>query len=129
MTVISDYLANQVIGVLRNTAFSGISNVYLGLFNGNPGAAGSGATEQTTNIRSGGRLAVTLNAASTGTTGNSAEIDFGVSDSSVTIAGWGIFDAASSGNLLLYGGLTPSISILENQTVKVPAGAISVDLS
>jgi hypothetical protein len=129
MTVISDYLAGKVIDVLRNTSYSGLSNVYLALFNGDPGAAGSGATEVTATIRTAGRLAVTLSAPSTGTTANSAEVDFGKAAGAATVGGWGIFDASSSGNLLLYGGITPSLSVLINQTVKVPAGNISIDLS
>ena len=129
MTLISDYLAGKVVDVMRNTAFSGISTVYFALFDGDPGAAGSGATEITTNIRTAGRVSVSLNAASTGSTSNNGEIDFGISQSTQTIGGWGLYDAASSGNLLLYGALTPTIQVLINQTLKIPGGSLSVDLS
>jgi hypothetical protein len=132
MTVISDYLANQIIGVARNTAFSGISNVYLALFNGDPGSATSlaaGVSEITTTIRSAGRVEITFSAPSTGSTSNTNAVNFGVSEGSTTVKGWGVYDASSGGNLLFYGPLLPNLSVTTNETVKVPAGVFQLDLS
>ena len=129
MSLVSDYLAGKVVDVMRNTAFSGISGLHLALFNGDPGPAGASATEITTTIRTAGRVAITLNAASNGVTSNAAEVDFGISQATTTVGGWGIYDASTSGNLLLYGGLTPTIQVLINQTLKIPGGSLSVDLS
>ncbi len=98
----SNYLENKLLEhVLKNTAYTSPTTVYLGLFTVAPGEAGGG-----TEVTGGSyiRKAITFGAASGGSISNSADVDFGTAT-----ADWGnivagaIFDAASAGNMLYYG--------------------------
>jgi hypothetical protein len=91
----SNYFANAVANVLRGTTLNGIATVYVGLYDGDPGPAGTGATEVTTSVRAAGRVAVTFGAPPTATWPTRRFVDFGESDGAATLGGWALFDAAS----------------------------------
>lgn len=111
MSQASNYFENLICNTLRGTGITAITP-YVALFDGNPGDDGLGATEVTTTIRTLGRVEVTFGAPSDGVMSNSDVVDFGDAAGAATVAGFGIFDAATSGNLICYGTITSqSVSI------------------
>lgn len=127
MSNATNYFENLIANVFRGSNITGITS-YLALFNGNPGETGTGATEITTTIRVAGRLAITFGAPSNGVILNSSLVDYGISAGNATLAGFGIMDAASGGNMLAYGPIS-SISILAGDTVQFPIGNINVTVA
>lgn len=126
MAALSDYLENKIIDyVLRGQAFTAPATVYVGLFTATPSDTGGG-TEVTGGSYA--RVAVTSSlanwagtqaAASTtastgtsGTTSNNASITFPAPTANWgTITSIGIFDAATTGNLLIWGALTTNKTV------------------
>jgi hypothetical protein len=99
----SVYLGNKVCRWLAGNAMPAApAACYAALFNGNPKTSGA---EVTDTIRAAGRVAITFDAiADDGVDNeitNSADVDFGEAAGDVANLDYvGIFDAASSGNLL-----------------------------
>lgn len=121
---------------LLNLAFGGIaytrpSTVYAALYTAPP-SAGGGGTEV-----SGGayaRVSVANNgtnfpSASSGSKSNGAQISFPTATGSWgTVTDAALFDAASGGNLLLYGTLSASRSIAAGNTFRFAASAFTPSL-
>ena len=126
MAALSDYIENKLIDwLLRGQSFTPPATVYVGLFTASGSDAG-GATEV-----SGGsyaRAAVTsalaawagtqgagttvASTGSSGTTSNNAAITFPAPTANWgTVTAFGVFDAASGGNLLFYANLSSSKTI------------------
>lgn len=116
MSALSNYLENALVNaVLRNTTYTSPATVYVALFTTNPNEDASGTEVSGSNYS---RMAVTFAAPSNGSTSNSALITFPTpSGAWGTITHFGIFDAASSGNLLWYGALDASIAITGSTTI------------
>ena len=126
----SNYLESSIANWLRGTTFpTAPAAIFVGLFNGDPTDAGSGGTEVTTTIRVAGRVAVTLGAPSDGVMTNSAEVSFGTAAGAATVTHYGIFDAASSGNLLVHGAVGTSRTYAIGDTCRFAAGALSVTVA
>ena len=123
----SNYLENKVIDhFLGTSSTSSPSNVYLALFTSNPTDANSG-TELTINSNGYTRNAITFNAASNGSATNSSEETFTASGGNWgTITHFGIFDQASSGNLLYHGALAEDKLIEDGDSLVVAATAITI---
>jgi hypothetical protein len=126
----SDYLELELLDhVLGGADYARPGTVYVGLFTATPSDTGGG-TEVSTNNYS--RAAVTNNptnfpAAAAGLKSNGTDIPFPVpSGSWGTIVAWGLFDAASGGNLLYWGPITPNQAVVANAVVKIPAGAMDI---
>lgn len=121
----SNYLENAVINhVLRNTALSSPTTVYMALYTSDPGEADSG-----TEVSGGSyaRVAVTFGAPTDGATSNSVEVQFPQATASWgTVTHFGIRDAATAGNLLYSAALDSSNLIETNDVAKFAVGAISV---
>jgi len=106
MSAMTDYLEDKLLNhTFRNLAFTPPTTVYLALFTAAPGETGGG-----TEVSGGdyARQAITFGAPSpSGTIKNSADITF-----PTATADWGtithvaIMDAATAGNMLVYGALT-----------------------
>ena len=124
------YLENALVNhVVRNTAYTSPAAVYLALWNGDPGDAGSGGTEVTTTIRAAGRLAVAFDAPSSGVTQNTAEEDFGSADAGATVSYVAIMDAQSGGNMLFNGAITGGAqTISAGNGVSVAVGNLTITL-
>ena len=142
MAAMTDYLENKIMDwLLRGATFTPPSaGVYVGLYTAAPSDAGGG-TEVSGNGYA--RVAVanslaawsgTQSAGSTtastgtgGTTSNNAAITF----PAPTPAGWGtvvafgVFDAATAGNLLFYAALTASKVINAGDAVSFAAGSLT----
>jgi hypothetical protein len=126
MTAMSDYLENKLIDQLfRGQAYTFPSTLYVGLYTVSPSDTGGG-TEVTGGSYA--RVAVTpslANFAGTqstgsttassgtgGTTSNNNAITFPAPTANWgTVVAWGIFDAASGGNMLIYAPLTTNKTI------------------
>jgi hypothetical protein len=125
MASLSDYFENKIIDhMLRGQPFTPPSTIYLALFTVAPTDAGGG-----TEVSGGGyaRQAFTLTPASGGTSSNSADIVFPTATADWgTIVAVGIFDAATGGNLLMWGNLTTSKTVNSGDTFKINAGDLNI---
>lgn len=111
----SDFLENEILDhVIGNAAYSAPATLYIALYTVTPSDSGGG-----TEVSGGSyaRVAVTNNAtnwpaASGGAKSNGTSITFPTPTANWgTVVAFGIFDAASSGNLLYWGPITPNKTI------------------
>lgn len=141
MSAMSDYLENKLVDQLfRGQSAPTTSTLYVGLLTAAPSDSGGG-TEVSGNNYS--RVAVTSSlanwagtqsAASTtassgtgGQTSNNNAITFATpSGTWGTVSHFGIYDAATDGNLLFWGSLTISKTINQSDTVTFPAASLSI---
>jgi len=126
----SNYLKDKLARhVLLNTAYTSPPSVYMSLWTGNPTAAGTGPE-----IGSGvGYSRVLTPPATWGYSGlflgwyAAAQIQFGPSTAAWgTVTHYGIHDAASGGNLLIFGGFTAGTVIVANQLLRIRGGFLEV---
>lgn len=131
MAGFSTYLQNAILGWVKGTAMPAApSAVYVALFSADPTDAGLTTNEVTTTVRPGGRVAATFGAisgTSTSTMANSAAVDFGNAAGAATLTHFGVFDAASGGNML--GSGTTATNIASGNAVSFAAGALTVSSS
>lgn len=126
----SDYLENEILDhVLGGGDYSRPGTVYIALFTAAPTDAGGG-TEVTGGSYA--RVAVTNNAtnwpaASSGSKSNGVAFTFTQATANWgTVVAFGIFDAASAGNLLYWGDLTASKSVENGDTAEFAVGGITI---
>ena len=138
MSQASDYLEDKLLDhVLRNTAFTSPSAVYVGLFTeGDSAGDNTDLLEEgtlTNEISGNGyaRKAATFSAASAGSITTSGNITFDPASGGNwgTITHIAILDAASAGNVLFYGALTTSKTIEDGDTFQITAGNLTVTLA
>jgi hypothetical protein len=125
MSALSDYAENKVLDVLgANATFTAPSNVYLGLSTGSLGDDNSG-TELSGNNYS--RVSVSFGAAASGTMSNDAAIEFAAATGSWgSVSHWGLYDASSSGNLLVHGSFSAAKTIASGDVLKVATGDLDI---
>lgn len=125
MSAMSDYLENEILDhILGTGSYTMPSAVYVGLSTGSFNDDNSG-TELTGNNYS--RKAITFGAASSGTASNNAAVEFDAATGSWgTVSHFGIFDAASAGNLLIHGSLTASKVIETGDILKIAIGDMDI---
>lgn len=120
----SDYLEDKILDhVLRNTAYTSPTTVYVALYTADPSDAGGG-----TEVSGGSyaRESVAFDAASGGVTQNTSLITYTTATASWgTITAFGIFDLGSAGNLLYWGQITDKL-IDNGDTATFAASSISV---
>lgn len=139
MSAASNYLEDKVLDhVLRNTAYTQPSGLYLALFNNTSGnaatnlEAGTLTDEVTTSGSAYTRKAVTFAAASSGTAASSATVTF-----DAATASWGsithiaIMDGSTVGsdNVLFWGAVTTPKTIDTGDTFQVTSGNLTVSLA
>lgn len=138
MSQASDYLEDALLDhVLRNTAFTSPTAVYVGLFTeGDSAGQNTDLLEEgtlTNEISGNGytRKAATFSAASGGSITTSGNITFDPASGGNwgTITHIAILDAASAGNVLFYGALTTSKTIEDGDTFQITAGNLTVTLA
>jgi len=121
----TNYLETQLLNhVLRNTAYSSPTTVYVGLFTVAPDETGGG-----TEVSGGAyaRQSVTFTAPSPDSVSNSADVTFPIATGDWgTIVAYALFDAASAGNMLYYANLTASREILTSDQLRFPTGQLTV---
>lgn len=143
MAAMSDYLENKLIDMLRGQAFSWPATVHVALFTGTP-TDSTGGTEVTGGSYA--RVAVTSSLANwagtqsagsttastgnTGTTSNNNAITFPAPTANWgSISGFALMDAASGGNMLIYGALnTPKTVNSGDAAPQFAAGALSFQI-
>jgi hypothetical protein len=131
MAAASNYLEDAVLNWIRGTTFPAAPGaVYVALFDGSPTDTGSGGTEITNTIRgTTTRNAIAFNAPSGGEIENSAEVVITASASGgATASHFGLFSAATGGNLIVHGSLTAPKTIAASDEVKIPAAALTISI-
>ena len=125
MSAMSDYLENEILDhILRNAAYTPASTVYIGLSTGSF-ADGNSGTELSGNSYA--RQSIAFDAASGGTTDNTSAIDFPTATGSWgTVSHWGLFDAATSGNLLIHGAFSVSKTVASGDILRIAAGELDI---
>jgi len=122
----SDYLENKVLDhVLGTTSYTMPATVYIGL------STGSFADDNSGTELSGfgyARQSVAFDAAASGTTDNTAAIDFPTASGGSwgTVSHWGLFDASSAGNLLIHGSFTASKTVADGDILRIAAGELDI---
>lgn len=128
MSAASDYLENALLDhVLKNTAYTQPTNLYVGLYTSSPADDDSG-----TEVSGGSyaRQTASFAAASGGSCSTDATITF-----PAATANWGtithvsIHDASSAGNLLFHGAVTSSKTIESGDTFQISSGNLTITLA
>ena len=122
---LSDYLENKLLDhFLGTTAYTMPTTVYVGLYTVVPTDAGGG-----TQVTGGSyaRQTATFSAAASGTTSNTANIDFAGMPAATTVA-IGVFDALTAGNLLLWGTLTANKTTDAGDTLRIATGDLDISI-
>lgn len=144
MSAMSDYLENKLVDHLfRAQTLAAPATLHIGLLTAAPSDSGGGTEVSGGNYA---RVAVTSSlanwagtqaAASTtassgtgGQTSNNSAITFPTpSGNWGTVSHFGIYDAASAGNLLFWGALTIAKTINQSDTVSFPAASLTITFS
>lgn len=124
MAAMTDYLANSIRDhVLRNTAYTSPTTVYLALFTTATTEAGGG-TEVTGGSYA--RQAITFNAgADAGLANQAATVTF-TNMPSCTVVAAAVMDAVSGGNMLIHGRLPAAVVVAAAAPFTVDAGDFQV---
>jgi len=127
----SDVLELQFLDhLLGVSAFSAPSALFLGLSTASGGGFGDDGTGTESSLA---RQSISFSAPSNSSISSiaAAAIEFPrITGSAETIYGWGVFDAATAGNLLYYGSFPSSpISLSIGDSFTVPAGSVSIGVS
>lgn len=125
MSAMTDYLEQALLNhVLRNVPFSSPTSVYIALFTSAPGEAGGG-----TEVSGGGyaRQAITFTAPANGQVSNLADVSFPVATADWgTVTHFALFDAATAGNMLLYGAFSLSKIVQVGDQLIIRAGDLVI---
>ena len=122
---LTNYLENKLIDhFLGTTSYTMPADVYVALFTVAPSDAGGG-TEVTGGSYA--RQIATFSAASSGATSNDSNIDFTGMPAATTVA-IGIFDALTTGNMLLYGTLTTNKTTDAGDTLRIATGDLDISI-
>ena len=122
----TNFLETEILDhVFAGNAYSAPSNVYLGLYTATPNDSGGG-----TELSGSGYARQTMAMSVSGNTAtNSAAEEFATATGSWgTVTHVGVFDAATSGNLLAYGALSASKAIATGDVFRIPAGDLDITL-
>lgn len=125
MSAMSDYLELKFLDHFTGTAStSAPSAVYLGLATASIQDDASGTELSGNNYT---RKAVTFASAASGSISSNAAVEFNAASGSWgTISHWGIWDAATSGNLLYHGAFTTGKAIASGDILKVASGSLTI---
>ena len=124
----TNYLETEILDhVFAGAAYSAPATLYIGLFTAiSDGEAGS-VTEVSGDAYARQTMAFTTSGA---TTSNNATVEFPTATGSWgTITHVGIFDASTSGNLMVYATLTASKAITTGDVFRVPSGDLDITLN
>jgi hypothetical protein len=123
----SNYLETEILDhVFGGSAYTAPSTLYVALYTATPNDAGGG-TELSGSGYTRKSAAFTTSGA---TTSNSGAVEYNAATGSWgTITHIGVFDAATSGNLLAYGALSASKAIGAGDVFRIPAGDLDITLN
>jgi hypothetical protein len=123
----TNFLETEILDhVFAGAAYTAPGTKYIGLFTAAPGETGGG-----TEVSGNGYTRKTMAFATSGaTTSNNAAVEFPTATGSWgTITHVGIFDAATSGNLMVYATLTASKAVASGDVFRVPSGDLDITLN
>ena len=123
----TNFLETEILDhVFAGAAYTAPSQHYLGLFTSAPGETGGG-----TELSGSAYVRKAVNFTTSGdTTSNNAAIEFPTATGSWgTVTHVGVFDAASSGNLMAYATLSSSKAIATGDVFRVPSGDLDITLN
>jgi len=123
----TNFLETEILDhVFAGAAYTAPSQHYLGLFTAAPGEAGGG-----TELSGSAYVRKAVDFATSGaTTSNDAAIEFPTATGSWgTVTHVGVFDAATSGNLMAYATLSSSKAIATGDVFRVPTGDLDITLN
>lgn len=113
-------------------ALASAPTIYVGLLTAEPSDTDTGSTVTECAYTGYAREATAAsdwNAASGGALDNANAIEFGqCTAGSETVTHIGLFDAATGGNLLWYGAVTPNLAVASGVVPQFPAGDLDVTL-
>lgn len=122
---LSDYLEDALLDhFLGTTAYTAPSTVYVALYTVAPSDSGGG-TEVTGGSYA--RQSAAFDAAASGATANTSNIDFS-NMPACTVVAVGVFDAASAGNLLVHGTLTSNKTVDAGDILRIAAGDLDISI-
>ena len=123
----TNFLETEILDhVFAGAAYTAPSTLYLGLFTGAPGEAGGG-TELSGSAYVRKAIAFTT---SGDTTSNNAAVEFPTATGSWgTVTHVGVFDALTSGNLMVYATLSASKAVASGDVFRVPSGDLDITLN
>ena len=123
----TNFLETEILDhVFAGAAYTAPSTLYLGLFTGAPGEAGGG-TELSGSAYVRKAVAFTT---SGDTTSNNAAVEFPTATGSWgTVTHVGVFDALTSGNLMVYATLSASKAVASGDVFRVPSGDLDITLN
>jgi hypothetical protein len=135
MAAFTNYLENQLINhIFRTGSFTKPTVLAVALFT----AVSDGEAGTVTEVSGGSYARVSVNpldanwsaaTANNGTTSNVSTITFPAATADWgTVTHFGIYDAASAGNLLVYAALSPSRNITNGSTPSFAAGQLTVQV-
>lgn len=122
----TNFLETEVLDhVFGGNAYSAPGTIYVGLFTAAPDDTGGG-----TEVSGGGYARQSAAFTVSGNTAsNSASIEYPTATAPYgTVTHVGIFDAASSGNLMAYASLTASKAIDTGDVFRIPTGDLDITL-
>lgn len=124
----SDYLENELLDHILSVGSYTAPTIYVGLYTAAPSDAGGG-----TEVSGGSYARVdassAFGAASGGSSANTGAITFPEATGSWgTVTHYGIFDASTSGNLLIWGALDASKAVASGDTVSFAIGDLTITL-
>jgi hypothetical protein len=124
----SNFLETEILDhVFAGAAYTAPTTLYLALFTAAPGETGGG-TEVSTSGTAYARETVAFTTTGN-TTSNTAAVEYATATASFgTVTHVGVFDAATSGNLMAYATLSSSKTIDTGDVFRVPAADLDITL-
>ena len=123
----TNFLETEILDhVFGGNAYTAPSNLYLGLYTATPSDTGGG-----TELSGSGyaRLAMAMSVSGNLATNSAAEEFATATGSWGTVTHVGVFDAATSGNLMAYGTLSASKAVATGDVFSIPAGDLDITLT
>ena len=125
MSAMSDYLENEILDhILGTGAYTMPTTVYVGLSTGSFADDNSG-----TELSGSGyaRVSASFGAAASGTASNDAAVEFPAATGSWgVVSHFGVFDASTSGNLLIHGAFSASKTITTGDILRISVGDLDI---
>jgi|TARA_A100001015_G_scaffold295125_1_gene373736 hypothetical protein len=130
MAGFSDYLEDKVLDhVFGGNAYTAPSTLYVGLYTVAPSDTGGG-TEVSGGAYARQTATFTVSGTDPTTATNSAAIEYPTATANYgTVVACGVFDAASSGNLLAYANLTNSKTVESGDIFRFNSGDLDITLA
>lgn len=124
MAYLSTYAANKVLDVIcNNTSWTPPTAWYIALFTEDPTAAGTGDE-----VTGGSYARDLIGFGAAAASANSSDIAASFTDMpAATVTHWALFDASTSGNMLIAGELPSPIVCNAGDEISIPSG--DIDLS